>query len=274
MPNSYAVNVTGTSGMLSDYKTIILTVPRPDFAITVNPPADASPVIITPGGTGITGLTLAGLYGFNGSVTLSFAVSPSSGLSCVLDKSSALLLPGKTNSTVLTCHGPAGSYAVTVTGKAVEQFAGGISHVANVGYSVVDFTISATPSGILVNTDQRGHAAINVTWTRGYAGSVVLTTVSSSGLSASISPSSIPGSGIATLTVSSSVAGDYSVDVTATSGGSSHTVRVTVTVIAVSPAASIFGLDPATFYSIVGVLAVGVVAGLVAVLRRGKRSKK
>jgi hypothetical protein len=195
-------------------------------------------------------------------------------LTCSLSKSSVVLVPGGSNMTVLSCQGSAGDYAVVVKGTAVEQYASGTSHVGNVGYSVVDFTIQTSVNGILVNPGQPGYAHINVTWARGYAGNVVLTTVSSSGLSASISPSSIPGSGIATLTVSSSVAGDYSVVVNATSGASSHTVRVTVTVIAVSPAASIFGLDPATFYSIVGVLAVGVVAGLVAVLRRGKRSKR
>jgi hypothetical protein len=270
-PNSYAVNVTGTSGMLSDYKTIILTVPRPDFAITVNPPADALPVIITPGGTGITGLTLAGLYGFNGSVTLSVALSPASGLSCSLDKTTVILVPGKTNSTILSCHGSAGGYSVTVTGTAVELYDNGFSNTAHVGYTVVDFTIATTPNGILVNTGQQGHAAINVTWAHGYTGIVELTLVPSAGLSASIDPSRLSGSGVATLTISSNVAGVYSVVVNATGGGTSHTATVTVTVTAVALAANILGLDPTVFYSLVGVLAVAVIAGLVALSRRGKK---
>jgi hypothetical protein len=272
MPGTFGINVTATSGTtLSDHKTIHLTVPRPDFAITVNPPADAGSVIITPGGVGTAGLMVAGLYGFNGSVTLSVAVS-ASGLSCSLDKTSVVVVPGKTNSTVLSCHGSAGGYGVTVTGTAVELYDNGISKTANVGYMVVDFTIATTPNGILVNTGQQGHASINVTWAHGYSGTITLTLVPSAGLSASVDPSRFAGSGIATLTVSSNVAGSYSVVVNATGAGTFHTATVTVTVTAVAFAANILGLDPTVFYSLVGVLAVAAIAGLVALSRRGKRS--
>jgi len=273
---SYTIKVTGTSGILSDYKTIFLTVPRPDFTITVNPPANTSAIIITPGGTGVASFTVAGSYGFNGSVTFSAVISPATGLSCSFSKSSVSLVPGGGDSTVLSCHGSVGQYGVTITGIAVEAYSTGVSKNANVGYSVVDFTVKSTPTGIIVNTGQQAHAAINVTWASGYSGTVSFTVVpSSSLLTASISPSSVTGrSGIVTLTISSSVAGDYSVVVNATSAGTFHTVTVTVNVSTVSNTANIFGLDPTVFYSIIGVLAVAVVAGLVALSRRGKRPKK
>ena len=275
-PSSYLIKVNATSGTLHDQLSIVLTVPRPDFSITVGPPANTSAIVIAPGGTGVASFALAGLDGFNGSVTFSSVVSPATGLTCTFSKTSASLVSGGTNSTTLSCHGSVGSYGVTISGVAVETYANGVSHNANVGYSVVDFTISATPTGILVNTDQQAHAAINVTWAHGYSGTVTITVVPSSNLLAvSVSPSTITGgSSIVTLTVSSSVAGDYSVVVNATGGGTFHTVTVTVSVTSVSNTSNIFGVDPAVFYSIIGVLVVAIVGGLVALSRRGKRPKK
>jgi len=274
-PGTYGIVVTATNGTLSESTTIILIVPRPDFSLTVNPPADSSPIIMTPGVTRKVGFTIAGLSGFNGSVAFSFTVTPATGLSCSLSQTSVNLLPGKTNGTVLSCHGSAGGYGLTITGIANELYSSGTWHTAHVGYTVVDFTVQATPTGIVVNTDQQGHAQINVTWTPGYAGPVSLKAIPNSGLlSASLSPSSLSGSGLTTLTVSSSTAGVYSVVVNATSGGTFHTLTVTVSVIAASNASNIFGVDPTVFYSIIGVLAVAIVAGLVAVSRRGKRPKK
>jgi hypothetical protein len=275
-PGTYAIVVTATIGTLIDFTTIVLTVPRTDFSLTVNPPADSLPIILTPGAAGTNGLTVAGLYGFNGSVTFSLTVAPATGLSCSLSQTSAGLVPGHgIGSTVLSCHGSVGSYDVAISGAATELYSTGTVHTAHVGYVVVDFTVQTTPSGILVNNDQQGHAQINVTWARGYAGVVDLKVVSSSGLlSASISPSSLSGSGLATLTVSSSTSGTYSVVVNATSGGTFHTATVTVTVSSVSNVSTIFGVDQTIFYSFIGVLAVAIVAGLVAVSRRGKRPKK
>jgi hypothetical protein len=271
---TYGINFTATSGTLSASASIVLTVPRPDFSLTINPPADTSAIIITPGANGVAGFTVASLLGFNGSVTFSFAVNPSSGLVCSFSSTSLVLVPGKTNGTSITCHGSAGGYDVTVTAVATELYSTGTTHIANVGYTVVDFTLKTTPSGILVNTDQQGHAQINATWAHGYSGSIALSAVPTSGLSASISPSTLSGSGLATLTVSSATAGVYQVVVNATSGGTSHTATVTVTVSSVSNTSNIFGVDPATFYSIIGILIVAIVAGAVLFLRRGKRSKK
>ncbi len=274
-PSSYLIKVNATSGTLHDQLSITLTVPRPDFSITVDPPANTSRIVITPGGTAVAGFTVAGSDGFNGSVTFSSVVYPA-GLICAFSRGSVSLIPGILNSTVLSCHGSVGEYGVTITGVAVETYSSGTSKNANVGISVVDFTVKATPTGILVNTDQQAHAAINVTWANGYSGTVSVTVVpSSSLLTVSVSHSTITGgSGIVTLTVSSGVAGDYSVVVNATGGGTFHTVTVTVSVTSVSNTSNIFGLDPTLFYSIIGILVVAVTAGLVALSRRGKRRKR
>jgi hypothetical protein len=53
-----------------------------------------------------------------------------------------------------------------------------------------------------------------------------------------------------------------------------HVTRLTVTVLSTSPAGNILGLDPTTFYSIVGILVVAVAASVLLISRRGKSSKK
>ncbi len=273
-PGTYAIKVNATSGTLRDQRTVILTVPMPDFTISTDVQAS---IVRLPGVVGAANITA--LYGFNGSVTFSVAVNPSTGLTCSLSRSSVVLVPAGSNLTLLSCQGSASQYAVTVTGTAVEQYANGVSKNASVGYSVVDFTVSSTPTGILINTGQSGHASINVTWTSGYSGTVSLAAVPSSGLLTASIPGTLTGSGILTLTVSSDTANVYSVIVKVTSGGTVHSVTVTVTVSAPSGVANIFGLDPfgldpVVFYSLIGVLAVAVIGGLFAVSRRGKRPKK
>src|SRR5438034_11464547 len=112
--------VTATSGPHTVQLSIVLIVPRPDFTITVNSPANTSAIVITPGGTGVASFALAGLDGFNGSVTFSSVVSPATGLTCTFSKTSVSLVSRGMNSTTLSCHVSVGSYGVTITVTAVE----------------------------------------------------------------------------------------------------------------------------------------------------------
>jgi len=165
-------------------------------------------------------------------------------------------------------------YAVTVTGTAVETYDQGITHVTIPVYSVIDFTLQPTPSGITVNVGQTAHAQINVTWTSGYAGKVTFKAFpSNSAVTATPVPASLTGSGTVTLDVSSTTSGTFTVIVNATSNSVTHSTTITLTVLA--PAnSSILGLDPAVFYSIVGVLVVLVAVAAVLASRRAKPSRK
>lgn len=267
VPNTYSFMVNSTSGKITDSHTIVVTVPRPDFSITASP---TNPIVILPGQTSAVTVTVGAIYGYNGSVTFSY--STSSGLTCTFSRSSVRLLPGGSNTTSLSCGGSASStsYVVSVTGTPVETYAiqtQQLSSSQQPVYSVVDFTIASTPSGITVNTGEVGHAQINVTWTKGYAGTVTLkATPSNSALTVTI-PGTITQSGVVTLNVTSSTAGSYSILVVATSGTVSHNLTITVTEIAVQNA-TILGLDPTVFYSIVGVVVLAAVAAGIFLLRR------
>jgi hypothetical protein len=160
-------------------------------------------------------------------------------------------------------------YTVTITGTAVETYDQGITHVTIPVFSVIDFTLHPTPSGIILNVGQTGHAQINVTWTTGYAGIVTFKAFPSSGAVTATVPASLTGSGTVTLDVSSTTSGTFTVVVNATSNSVTHSTTITLTVLA--PAnSSILGLDPAVFYSIVGLLIVLVVVAAVLASRRGK----
>jgi hypothetical protein len=162
-------------------------------------------------------------------------------------------------------------YAVTVTGTAVETYDQGITHVTIPVYSVIDFTLQPTPSGITVNVGQTAHAQINVTWTSGYSGIVTFKVFPSNSAVTAPAPASLTGSGVVTLDVSSSISGTFTVVVNATSNTVTHSTTITVTVLA--PAnSSILGLDPAVFYSIVGAVIVLVAVAAVLASRRAKRS--
>jgi len=160
-------------------------------------------------------------------------------------------------------------YAVTVTGTAVETYDQGITHVTIPVYSVIDFTLQPTPSGITVNVGQTAHAQINVTWTSGYAGIVTFKAFPSNSAVTATVPASLSGSGTVTLDITSTTSGTFTVIVNATSNSVTHSTTITLTVLA--PAnSSILGLDPTVFYSIVGVLIVLVAVAGVLVSRRGK----
>ena len=265
-PSTYQIQVNGTSGSHEvPAPSIILTVPRPDFSISHSP---ATAVIIVPGQTGTANINVTATNGYNGSVTFSYSASPS-GLTCSFGRSSVILLPGGLNTTTISCSGSSQVYAVTVTGTAVETYDQGITHVTIPVYSVIDFTLQPTPSGITVNVGQTAHAQINVTWTTGYAGIVTFKAFPSNSAVTAAIPASLTGSGTVTLDVSSTTSGTFTVIVNATSNSVTHSTTITMTVLA--PAnSSILGLDPTVFYSIVGVLIVLVAVAGVLVSRRGK----
>src|SRR5438309_5939854 len=266
-PSTYQIQVNGTSGSHEvPAPQIVLTVPRPDFSITHSP---ATAVIIVPGQTGTANINVTATNGYNGSVTFSYSASPS-GLTCSFSRSSVILLPGGLNTTTISCSGSSQVYAVTVTGTAVETYDQGITHVTIPVYSVIDFTLQPTPSGITVNVGQTAHAQINVTWTTGYAGIVTFKAFPSNSAVAAVPvPASLTGSGTVTLDVSSTTSGTFTVIVNATSNSVTHSTTITLTVLA--PAnSSILGLDPTVFYSIVGVLIVLVAVAGVLMSRRGK----
>lgn len=102
---------------------------------------------------------------------------------------------------------------------------------AGVGYYIYvsatagkpDFAIAA-PTAVIIHAGAQTASTVNVTATNQFSGNILLTATGSPGLTATISPSSITGSGTATLTTSAPKNGSYTVTVTGTSGGLTHSV--------------------------------------------------
>src|SRR5437867_2391197 len=225
---TYTVQVTGASGSLSHSATVTYNVgAAPDFMISTSPTS----VRVNAGTAGTSTITVSSLNGFNGAVSLTASVSPSTGLTCNLNPTSVTTPSGGSATSSLSCSGSAGTYTVTVTGTS-----GNLSHTAIVTYNVgaaPDFTINANPSSVTTNLGVAGTSMITVGSQNGFNSAVALTaTISpSSGLTCSLSPSNVTptsgGSVTSTLSCTGATTGSYSVTVNGTSGSLSHSTTVT-----------------------------------------------
>src|SRR3989454_1138763 len=216
----YTVTVTGTSGSLSHTTKVSYTVQ--DFTISASPTTIRS----NAGTAGNSTITVTSLNGYSGTVVLTTTIAPSSGLTCSLTPSSVVL--GVFGTSVLSCRGSAGNYAVTVTGKGRQ-----LSHSVTITYTVQDFTVAASPSSVTVLAGAVGSSTINVTSVNGFTGIVALTnsTSPSSGLSCSFSATSISLGTSGTTTLSCrGIARTFTVTVTGLSDSLSRVATVTFTV--------------------------------------------
>jgi hypothetical protein len=267
-PGLYKDNITATVGTHMVNASILIDVPGATFKISGAAPAVAGPSELVSSVVTITSEN--GLFG-NVNMTIS---SPSTSFPCVLSRTMVYLQRSGSNSTTVSCKGPPGNYNVTITGTGTTPFLTILTLSGHVVFVVADFSIGSTPTGILVDTGQQGHAQIKLSWTNNFNGTVNLATSPPSGLNATFSSSTVTGSGTATLNVVSNVAGVYTLVVNATSGSTYHTVTITVTVSSVSGLATILGLAPAAFYSLVGLLIVAAAGASIYLYLRSKRSRK
>ena len=199
------------------------TPPSPDFSLTSNP----SSVALKSGTTGSFTATVSAQNGFTGTVSLSTSTSPSAGLTVSCSPGS--ISGGSGSSTCSLTGSSPGNYTVIVTGTS-----GSLSHTASVSVSVTqspspDFTISASPTGVIANVGAAGASSITVAPRNGFTGTITLaTTTNSTNLTCTLSSSSIPGgSGTSTLSCNGSPTGNYLATITGTSGTLSHSANVT-----------------------------------------------
>jgi hypothetical protein len=223
---SYTLTVTGTSGSLSHSASAALAVNAP------NPPdflLGASPSSRTVGqGMFATSyaVTITQLSGFNGSVDLAVAGLP------VGATGSFSPTPATTASTLnvtIDATTPQGSYVLTITGAS-----GSLSHSTTVTLVVVaDFTLSATPTTASITRGGTATYTITVNALNGFNGAVTLSATNLPAKSTA-SFSLNPATSSSTLTVRTNrgqtPAGTYTIVITGTSGGVTHSITVTLTV--------------------------------------------
>jgi uncharacterized membrane protein len=213
----------GNAGVLRAWRA-----PIEDFFTLSASPASQS---IAPGAVANYNVNVASTGGFNGSVTLGVSGLPAGATSSL----SVNPINGGSGSSMLTVSTsgstPSGTYTLTITGTS-----GAISHSVSVTLVVAqpDFAISVMPNTVTVSPGGCVTPTVTITATGGFSGAVAL---SVSGLpigwTATFNPSSVAGSGTATLNLcipSSTPPGTYTITITGSSGGLSHSVILTVVV--------------------------------------------
>ena len=205
---NYTLTLTGISGSLTHSTTAIFRFQ--DFYIDANPAS----ITVDAGTSAASTVAVTALNGFTSLVNLS-----TNSTSCNISPTSV----AGSGSSTLSCNFAFGgviSIAVAVTN-------GSLSHSANVTYAVQDFTLTASPTSITVNTGVVANFTIQITALNGFGGTVALDTNSTW---CTLTPSRITGSGNATVYCNQSVAENYTVTITGTSGTLSHTAIIVITV--------------------------------------------
>jgi len=229
----YTFFVTGTSGILSHYTDVFVTVAGPDFRISANPHS----LILMAGQSANSTISLDSIDGFAGIVKLSISVN---GVTASLNPLSVALTPTTTSAiSNLTISVPAtiapGFYGIGVTGVN-----GSLSHTIGISVEVIgpDFTIVSNPAfPSPLKAGQTTLSTITLRSLLDFSGLVTLT-ISSPILSASLSSTDInlalgaQASADLNVTVPANTApGSYAITVTGVSGLLSHTTYIFVSVI-------------------------------------------
>ena len=254
----YSVIVTGSVGAES-HSTAAILFHVADFTITAGP---LTPSVINVGSSGSTTVSLNNINGFTDAVSLSVSITPTTGLtgSC-----SPQAISGSGTSTCTITATVPGNYTVTITGVD-----GSLSHYTAMMVQVPapDFSLSASPTTVTFTAGGNDITTVNMTALHGFSGSVSFgAAVDSPGLDVTCGPQTITGTATSVCHFYGSVVGTYTVTIKGTSADLQHSVVVKVTVNRVQNN-GILGLDPTVFFSILGVVVVGVIGGVVVVIRR------
>ena len=235
-PGSYMVTITATNSSGSPSHSVVTSVNVGDFSIS---PSSRVIVNCATGASCGTPINVVSLFSFNGTVALSFSSSIPSGLSCSLDKLNVILLAGGSNSSNLSCGSiNIGDYNVTVTGAGLPGSASHASGTITYQIRVQDFDFSADPSTFTINAGSSASSTLTLKSVGGLSGTISMSaTIRPTGPIVSLADLSrfLPAGGMNStrLTVDSDSVppGVYTVNVTATGGGQTHFVLVTVSVV-------------------------------------------
>jgi hypothetical protein len=226
-PGYYMLFVLNSAGTPSLATFVQLTQAPPDFSVSATP----SSRTIVQGSSTTYSVSVTALNGFNGNVGLS-----ASGLPAGASASFSPTTISSAGSSTLTINTapttPAGSYPIIITATS-----GSLTHTTSITLIVTvpsDFTISASPASRTISRGSRTTYSVTIGAQGPFSGTVTFTL---SGLpkktTSSFTPSSITGPGTSTLKVlanPTATAGTYTLTITGTSGGISHSTTVGLTI--------------------------------------------
>jgi subtilase family serine protease len=207
---------------------VALAPASPDFSVSVTPTSGS----VAPGGGTSYTVNVSALDGFSGTVSLTVSGLPTDATYAFNPSS----VSGSGSSTLsITAGTTTGTFTFKVTGTS-----GSLTHSATATLVVgtPDFSISASPTSQTVRHGSSTSYTVTVAPLGGFVGTVSLTAsvspVVSSGPTVSFSPVQISGgSGNSTVTVRTSGSTPrrgYTITITGTSGSTSHSTSVSLTV--------------------------------------------
>lgn len=229
-PGTYPLTMTGTSGGISHKITVQLTVA--DFGIT----AVSNSVGAFFPSSGVFNIVVSSSTGFDGLINLSTTGLPSNVSASfskpVINLSSSVT----TDNSALTVTAPVGSYSFNVQGTSQNGVVRSIALTLTVS-PAPDFSFSVSPTSQSVTQGNSASYTATLTSTTStcfFSGPMGL---SATGLPAGTSTSTTGGNGgpwgsntLVVTTSSSTPYGTYTLNITATGCGTSHSTNVTLTV--------------------------------------------
>ena len=241
----WIVNVTGTFGSTSHTVTVVFTIissgPPPDFLISANP----SMLIIPAGINASSTITLTSINGFSGMVQLSttspLCPQPQCTTWFVTPTQVSLAAGGSANAfLVIMAANMADSGTISISGTS-----GGLVHQTTVAFQVqaasTDFSLTAFPSFFRIPAGTTVSSQIQL-YPNGFSGSSFSVALSAAvsppnGLTATLNPTIVTLSSFSvysTLTIgtlATTPVGNYTISVTGSSSGFTHSVIVYVQVL-------------------------------------------
>lgn len=226
LPNNGSFNWNTRIG---SFKFIGCGSTAPDFYLTSNPSSQT----VVQGNTASYTETVNPVHGYGNTVTLSVSSGCPTGATCAVSPSSVGPPYNPSTLTVTTSSStPSGSYTITIQGTD-----GTITHTTSVALTVIvpDFSISASTNNQTIKAGTTAFYPLTLTPLNTFKGNVSLTVT---GLPANstgtFSPNPVvltyPNAANSTLAVATrkrkTPAGSYTLTITGTSGGLTHSVKV------------------------------------------------
>ena len=241
----YDVNIVASTASHFENITVFVQVIGPDFGLTASP----SNLLIPPGGSATSTITISGLNGFNGTVSLFGYASAGPGVTASFSPENVTLTPSEPNatSTLTISVAPGtypGPYIITIIGSlATNSNATSLVHFATVVVTVPEtpnFQMLVSTGLLFVVQGSSNQAVLTLTSLSGFSGNVTVTAeIIPQG------PTVAPSQTVITLTMNSTVetsltvsAGDntppgiYTLVLNATSAGISHPNSIEIMVTA------------------------------------------
>jgi hypothetical protein len=271
----YTITVVAASGFLFHRSTIsVVVATRADFILAATP----SLLKIHATNSGSSTITLLTQSGFSGSIQLSIAKPPVSGLLALIGNETVTISPDRPAQTVFVVKTPDSSlpfvYLINITATSQSS-----SHTLTIVVKPPspDFGFQLGGAGYVVQAGQSRSFTLTMTSVDYFKGQLFLLATSLSGAKEVFSRPSVAlefgNSTTSTLTITTDLGlepGSYTITLTAlgtTFLGDSvtHSINVTLTVTQAMLPTTILGIQPLAYFGVIGILSILVIGAAIKI---------